>query len=101
MSDRTATADIVSLTGKKAARVELLDPESTLIRIADVMAITSMARATVYKQMKEDPTFPRPVKLGNGEARNAPVGFVLGEVRQWVKDRISSRDEEEPPRGGR
>lgn len=52
-----------------------------IIRIRDVIAITSMSRSAVYAAVKAG-TFPRQVKLS---ARSA--GWVLGEVLDWVKDR--------------
>lgn len=91
MPDRSA--DILTLPKGKAARSVFLDPGATLIRMADVSAITGLARATIYKQLKSDPTFPRPVKLGNSGGRSAPVGFVLAEVQAWVRARIAARDD--------
>lgn len=68
------------------------DPGTTLIRIPELEALTGLARATVYKRLKDDPTFPRPVPLSNSNARGAPVGFVLGEVQSWIRGRIAARD---------
>ena len=51
-----------------------------------------MARPTIYKRIKDDPTFPRPVPLSNSTARGAPVGFVLAEVQQWIQSRINMRE---------
>ena len=39
------------------------DPAATLIRFPDVVAMTGLARATIYKRLKDDPTFPRPCLL--------------------------------------
>lgn len=72
----------------------LLDPDTTLIRMADLLEVTGLARATIYKMMKSDPAFPRPVKLSASNARSAPVGFVLGEVQTWIRGRIAARDVE-------
>lgn len=69
------------------------DPFSTIIRMPDVEAITGLARATVYKRLKDDPTFPRPVPLSNSESRGAPVGWILAEVQAWVRQRIVLRVE--------
>nr|WP_314616154.1 AlpA family phage regulatory protein [uncultured Pseudomonas sp.] len=68
-----------------------LDPENTIIRFPEVEAITGLARATVYKRLKDDPTFPRPVPLSNSKSRGSPVGFVLAEVQGWVRQRIALR----------
>ncbi|KPZ12166.1 helix-turn-helix transcriptional regulator [Pseudomonas syringae group genomosp. 3] len=69
------------------------DPSSTLIRFPEVEVITGLARATVYKRLKDDPTFPRPVSLSNSKSRGSPVGFVLAEVQAWVRTRIAMRSE--------
>lgn len=69
------------------------DPAITLIRMPDLEAITGLARPTVYKRLKDDPTFPRPVPLSNSKSRGSPVGFVLAEVQAWVRQRIALRGE--------
>ena len=68
------------------------DPATTLIRMPELEALTGVPRATVYKRLKDDPTFPRPVPLSNSTARGAPVGFVLGEVQAWIRGRIAARE---------
>lgn len=67
------------------------DPAATLIRMPDLLALTGLQRATVYKRLKDDPTFPRPVPLSTSTARGAPVAFVLAEVQAWVRARIEAR----------
>ena len=67
------------------------DPTNTIIRFPEVEVITGLARATVYKRLKDDPTFPRPVPLSNSKSRGSPVGFVLAEVHAWVRQRIALR----------
>jgi len=69
------------------------DPSITIIRMPDLEAITGLARPTVYKRLKDDPTFPRPVPLSNSKSRGSPVGFVLAEVQAWVRQRIALRGE--------
>lgn len=60
----------------------------TLIKIKDVMKVTSLARPTIYKYIKNG-TFPKPVSLG-GRA----VAWVDKEIEEWVAERIAERDEE-------
>lgn len=67
------------------------DPATTLIRMPELEALTGLARATVYKRLKDDPSFPKPVPLSNSTARGAPVGFVLSEVQNWIRGRIAAR----------
>lgn len=67
------------------------DPSSVIIRMPDMESITGLARPTIYKRLKDDPTFPRPVPLSNSKGRGAPVGWVLAEVQAWVRARIALR----------
>ncbi|PYD92214.1 AlpA family phage regulatory protein [Pseudomonas syringae pv. pisi] len=76
-----------------SASVQNFDPTITLIRMPDLEAITGLARPTVYKRLKDDPTFPRPVPLSNSKSRGSPVGWVLSEVHEWVRTRIAMRSE--------
>lgn len=69
------------------------DPANVIIRMPELSAITGLARPTVYKRLKDDPTFPRPVPLSNSKSRGSPVGFVLAEVQSWVRQRIALRGE--------
>lgn len=69
------------------------DPSITIIRMPDLEAITGLARPTVYKRLKDDPTFPRPVSLSDSKSRGAPVGWILAEVQAWVRRRIALRGE--------
>ena len=76
-----------------ALAAQNFDPSITLIRMPDLEAITGLARPTVYKRLKDDPTFPRPVPLSNSKSRGSPIGFVLAEVEAWVRQRIALRGE--------
>ncbi len=68
------------------------DPATTLIRMPELLALTGLGgRATVYRVLKDDPTFPRPVPLSASTARSAPVAWVLGEVQAWIRARIAAR----------
>ena len=70
------------------------DPAATLIRINQVLALTGIGRATVYKLMNQSESgFPLPVKLTNSNARGAPVAWVLAEVLNWNRARIAARNE--------
>lgn len=76
-----------------AASVLQFDPCTVIIRMPELGAITGLARPTIYKRLKDDPTFPRPVSLSNSKSRGSPVGWVLGEVQEWVRKRIALRGE--------
>ncbi|WP_256345641.1 AlpA family transcriptional regulator [Pseudomonas sp. PD9R] len=69
------------------------DPATTLIRMQELEALTGYKRPTVYKRLKDDPTFPKPVPLSDSRHRGAPVAWVLAEVQQWVLQRIALRGE--------
>ncbi|WP_236715587.1 helix-turn-helix transcriptional regulator [Pseudomonas sp. BMS12] len=67
------------------------EPSITLIRMPELVAMTGLQRTTIYKRLKEDPTFPRPVPLSDSGARGAAVAWVLAEVQSWLKARIAAR----------
>jgi prophage regulatory protein len=71
----------------------ICDPATTLIRFDELEALTGYKRPTIYKRLKDDPTFPRPVPLSNSKSRGSPVAFVLAEVQNWVRQRIALRGE--------
>lgn len=78
--------------GAGKAGAVTFDPSTTLIRMPELLAVTGIGgRATVYKLLKEDPTFPKPVPLSASTARGAPVAWVLGEVQEWIRARIAAR----------
>jgi prophage regulatory protein len=64
-----------------------------LVRMSELQQLTGLARPTVYKMLKRDPSFPKPVKLSDSSARNAPVAFVLSEVQEWIQGRIQAREQ--------
>ena len=57
-----------------------------IIRLKDVMNSTGLARSTIYKYIDEG-TFPKSVSLGD-----RCVGWVEGEVQEWILARIEERD---------
>jgi len=65
---------------------------SSLVRMPELQQLTGLARPTVYKMIQRDPNFPRPVKLSDSGARNAPVAFVLSEIQAWIQSRIQKRE---------
>ncbi|CAH6858562.1 AlpA family transcriptional regulator [Vibrio chagasii] len=57
-----------------------------LIKLKEVMTLTSLARSTIYKYMSEG-QFPKTVPLGDRS-----VAWVEDEVTDWILERISNRD---------
>ena len=82
-----------ALTQPTAATILQFDPATVIIRISELSAITGYARPTIYKRLKDDPTFPRPVPLSDSKSRGAPVGWILAEAQTWVRQRIALRGE--------
>jgi prophage regulatory protein len=83
----------LSNTQPVAAITHQFDPATVIIRISELSVITGYARPTIYKRLKDDPTFPRPVPLSDSKSRGAPVGWVLAEAQDWVRQRIALRSE--------
>ena len=57
------------------------------IKLKEVMNITGLARATVYKYIANG-KFPKSVSLGD-----RAVAWIESEVHEWMLERIANRDE--------
>ena len=57
-----------------------------IIRLKDVIDSTGLGRSTIYKYIA-DGAFPKPVSLGERS-----VGWVEGEIHDWILARIKARD---------
>lgn len=62
-----------------------------VLRIKHVMALTGLARATVYKYISER-NFPRPVPLAG-----SAVGWIEAEVQQWLAQCFDSTAADQAP----
>ncbi len=58
-----------------------------LLRLPQVLEMVGLSRSTVYQKIARS-EFPKPVPL----SRSA-VGFVSGEIHEWMAARIAERDE--------
>ena len=67
--------------------------EYRLIRLPELLNLTALSRTSAHRLMKTDPTFPKPVKLSDSGARNAPIAFVLSEVQGWIHSRMQTREQ--------
>jgi len=56
--------------------------EPILIRINDVVAITSLSRSSIYR-MVANGEFPRQINVGNRQARWSRV-----EIEEWCQEQI-------------
>ena len=57
------------------------------IKLKEVMNITGLGRATVYKYMANE-CFPKSVSLGD-----RAVAWIESEIHEWMLERIAERDE--------
>lgn len=62
-----------------------------IIRLPELMNLTSLSRASAYRLIANDPDFPKPTKIGFSNARNAAVGFSLIEVQRWIDKQTEKR----------
>ncbi len=56
-----------------------------IMRLPEVKERVGLSRSTIY-QMMEDEQFPASVNLGGRS-----VGWVEGEINNWIEERISKR----------
>ncbi len=67
--------------------IENATPEELkLLKIRQVMAMTGLARSTVYKYCSDN-GFPKPIQLGK---RNS--AWLEKEVCGWIAERVNQRD---------
>ena len=57
-----------------------------LLKLRQVMAMTCLARSTVYMYCADN-RFPKPIQLGK---RN--VAWVKSEVQDWIEQKVEQRD---------
>lgn len=67
----------------RAQELASITSEDVFISFGDVELLTGLSRATIYRRIASG-EFPKQAQLSNSEARNAAVGFLLGEVRAWI-----------------
>ena len=63
----------------------------TILRRRDLEARLKLSRSTIYDKInpdspRYDPTFPKPIRLGNGSA----VGWIENEMEDWLRGRIAA-----------
>lgn len=91
----SSALQVISAVEAHKKEPEHFDPTATLIRIHQVISLTGIGCATVYKLMTQPESgFPQSVKLTDSNARGAPVAWVLSEVLAWTRARIAARDNE-------
>lgn len=66
--------------------------KQSLISQPDVFKAMGRSRSGLDKLRKQDPTFPKPIKLG--DSRQASVYYVVAEINEWLAGKIQDRDAE-------
>ena len=56
----------------------------TLLRLPEVIKKTGLSRSTIYNKIKDDPLFPKQIKLSE-----RCVGFLESELDAWITSRVS------------
>lgn len=60
-----------------------------LKKFNEVCDLLSLSRDGLRKVQLKDPTFPKPIKLGN--SKQAPVFFDIKELEQWLELKKAER----------
>lgn len=82
---------------------EILKEVLRILRHKQVTVATGLSRSTIYARLNPksphyDPTFPKPIELGNG-MQKPPVGWVESEVDAWLTAQIEKRRQAETAAG--
>lgn len=64
--------------------------ETKIVRLNNLVKILGMSRATIWRRIKSDQSFPQVVRLGEG--KTGCVGFLSVEVEQWLQKIVEQRD---------
>lgn len=64
--------------------------KQALISKAEVAKAIGRTRSGLDKLQKQDPTFPKPIKLG--ESRQASVYYVIAEINNWLDTKLQDRE---------
>lgn len=59
--------------------------ESAVLKTPNVLSFLNIARATLYELIKNDPTFPRPFKLGTRDN-----GWLRRDVESWLDTKAAA-----------
>jgi len=65
-----------------------------ILRMPLTTAKIGLSKSAIYdrldqKSTRYDPTFPRPIPLGNG--KNSPIGFIESELDEWLNKQAERR----------
>ncbi len=60
----------------------------TFLTTKDVMARTGMSRSTLHERRSKDPDFPKPIRFGQGSARQVQLRWIEHELEAWMRKMI-------------
>lgn len=61
-----------------------------IVRYRDLEDRLGVDRVTIWRWTKTNPTFPKPIRLGN--SKNSALGFLAEEVEAWVAQQAAQRN---------
>lgn len=64
----------------------LMNQELQLIALPDVIRITGLSKSEIWRRVRADLHFPKPVRLGDRCTR-----WSRGECLDWARDRLAER----------
>lgn len=71
--------------------------ENRIVRVSELVKIVGMSRATIWRRIKSDSSFPQLVRLGDG--KSGCVGFLSQEVEEWLAQLVEKRNQDQKNRG--
>jgi len=75
---------------------EQLRKALAILRLKQAASRIGLRRSSIYdrlnpKSPRFDPSFPKPIVLGQGE-RTRAIGFIEAEVEEWIQRQIEARE---------
>lgn len=64
-----------------------------IVRLPALLRMTGVSRSTAHRYQKNDPLFPKSIKLGRSDAKNAAVGYVLEDIQRWIEGKVEKSSE--------
>ena len=61
-----------------------------IVRYRDLEYRLGVDRVTIWRWTKTNPTFPKPIRLGN--SKNSALGFLVEEIEAWVAQQAAQRN---------
>lgn len=65
--------------------------QQQILRYSQLEKILGIDRVTIWRRIKSDPDFPRPIRLGSGKA--TAIGFLKNEIEEWVALQAAKRSD--------